>query len=338
MELLTNAGLKRENILNSPQNTDIRFMGRMGAGLLVACIWIFLFSCLGSAKLVNCIVAVVNGEIITLHELQTQVQGEVPGIDQGPDSAQNSQAMKRRVLEAMINDKLLKQEAERFEIQVSEAEIDAQIEQIKEENNLSQGDFEQAVRDQGMTLDEYRQAMREEIMKSRILSNMVRQKIVVGEDEMREYYKQHADKYKQPQKVHLRIILHPQRERLEQARKAIVSGKMSFAEAARSFSQGPGADQGGDLGKLAWKDLKPEWRDIVSQLNPGEVSRAFSVQGNYAILALEQFTDEQTQSFDSVKEKIRQRLYTRKLEERYADYMQGLREKAVIDVRLQNIS
>ena len=293
----------------------------------------------GSAKMVNCIVAVVNGEVITLHELKTEVQGGVPGLEgKGPENGQNSSAIQRRVLEAMINDTLLKQEAERFEIDVSGAEIDAQIEQIKKENNLSQAEFKQAVRDQGMTLDEYRQAMREEIMKSRVLSNMVRQKVVVGEDEMREYFKEHEDKYRQPQKVHLRIIIHPDRNRLKQVRQSIVSGKLSFADAARSVSQGPGADQGGELGEFAWKDLKPEWRGILEQLQPGDVSQVFSLQGNYAILALEQFTDEQTQSFDTVKEEIRQQLYARKLEKRYSEYMQGLREKAVIDVRLPDMN
>ena len=314
-------------------------MFRICAGLLVVCIWLFFVSNTGSAKLVNCIVAVVNGEVITLHELKTEVQGSIPGLEvNGPENGQNSQAMQRRVLEAMINDTLLKQEAERFEIDVSGAEIDAQIEQIKKENNLSQAEFKQAVRDQGMTLDEYRQAMREEIMKSRVLSNMVRQKVVVGEDEMREYFEEHEDKYRQPQKVHLRIIIHPDRKRMEQVRQSIVSGDLSFAEAAKSVSQGPGADQGGDLGEFAWKDLKPEWRDILKQLQPGEVSRVFSLQGNFAMLALEQFTDEQTQSFETVKEEIRQQLYTRKLEKRYADYMQGLREKAVIDVRLPDMN
>ncbi|MDZ7760273.1 MAG: SurA N-terminal domain-containing protein [Desulfovermiculus sp.] len=325
--------------MHTKRNEYRRSVRWICCGLIGACLCVLFFSSLGAAKLVNRIVAVVNGEIITLHELKTEVQGGGPGIDQsGPESAQKSQDMQRRVLEAMINDKLIKQEAERFEIQVSDAEVDAQIEQIKKENNLSQDEFEQAVRDQGMTLDGYRQAMQEEIMKSRVLSNMVRQKVVVGEDEMRDYFEQHKEEYRQPQKVHLRIILHPDRGRLEKVRESIVSGDISFAEAAGSVSQGPGADQGGDLGVYAWKNLRPEWRDILNHLQPGEVSQVFSLQGNYAILALEEMTDEQTQSFESVKEEIRQKLYARKLEERFSDYIQGLREKAVIDVRLQDAS
>ncbi|MFO7801846.1 MAG: SurA N-terminal domain-containing protein [Desulfovermiculus sp.] len=310
-------------------------MRRVLSGLILACICMCVMAGPAAGKLVNRIVAVVNGEIITLHELQTEIQGGVPGMDsEGPENQKQAQAKRRRVLEAMINDTLLKQQAERFEIQVSDAEIDNQIQQIQDENDLSQDEFEQAVREQGMDMDQYRQALREEIKKNRVLSNMVRQKVVVAEDEMRAYYQEHKEDYKQPKQVHLGIIVHPSKSRLEKVRQSIVSEETRFAEAADSVSQGPGADQGGDLGRYAWKDLKPKWREILKSLEPGELSPVFTLQGNYALLYLKQFTDKKVQPFEAVKDKIRQQLYAQKLEERYKEFMQGLRDKAVVNIRL----
>ena len=311
-------------------------MHRVCTELLLVCMCVLFVTGGVSAKLVNRIVAVVNGEIITLHELQQELNHSVPGMEQkGQGNARQSETMKRRVLEAMINDELLKQEAERFEIEVSDAEIENQISQIKSENGLSQTEFEQAVQEEGMTLDEYRQTLREEIKKNRVLGSMVRQKVVVSEEEMREYYEEHKGEYEQPKQVRLRIIVHPSRTRLEQVRKDIVAREVSFAQAARSVSQGPGADQGGALGTFVWKDLKPAWRDILSDLRPGEISRVFSLQGNYALLLLEDLADRKVQSFDELRSEIRQKIYGQKLENRYKEYIQGLREKAVISVRLQ---
>jgi len=312
-------------------------MRRELSGLILACICLCMAAGPVAGKLVNRIVAVVNGEIITLHELQTEIQGGVPGMEaRGPENEKQAQARRRRVLEAMINDTLLKQQAQRFEIQVSDAEIDNQIQQIQDENNLSQAEFEQAVQEQGMDLDQYREALREEIKKNRILSNMVRQKVVVAEDEMRAFYQEHKDDYKQPKQVHLGIIVHPRKSRLEKVRQDIVSGKTRFAQAAGSVSQGPGADQGGDLGRYAWEDLKPEWREILKNLEPGELSPVFTLQGNYALLYLKQFNDKKVQPFETVKEEIRQQLYARKLEARYKEFMQGLRDKAVVNIRLDD--
>lgn len=302
-------------------------------------LFICLFAGAGSAKLVNRIVAVVNGEAITLHDLKKEVEQGGPGMNQrDPENISQSEAMQRRVLEAMINDKLLKQEAERFEIKVSDEEVQGQISQIRKENGLSQAEFEQAVKEQGMTMDEYQQALREEIKKRKLLSNMVHQKVVVADDEVQEFYQQNQEDYGQPQTVRLRLIVHPDQTKLQEVRQAIVSGETSFARAADNVSQGPGAGQGGDLGELRWKDLRSEWQDVVSSLNPGEVSQVFSLQDKYALLYLEEYTDQNAQVTESVKKDIRQQLYSTKLENRYKDYIEGLREKAVIDVRLQSES
>ncbi len=314
-------------------------MYRVGSGLLLVCVFICFFAGVGSAKLVNRIVAVVNGEAITLHDLKKEVEQGGPDMNQiEPEDINQSEAMRREVLEAMINDKLLKQEAERFEIKVSDEEVEGQMNQIRKENGLSQAEFEQAVKEQGMSMDEYRQALHEEIKKRKLLSSMVHQKVVVADDEIQEFYQQNQEDYGQPQTVRLRLIVHPDQTKLEEVRQAIVSGETSFAQAADNVSKGPGAGQGGDLGEMRWKDLRSEWQDVVSSLNPGEVSQVFSLQDNYALLYLEEYTDQNTEVNESLKKDIRQQLYSQKLENRYKDYIEGLREKAVIDVRLQNES
>ncbi len=305
----------------------------------MVCVFICFFAGVGSAKLVNRIVAVVNGEAITLHDLKKEVEQGGPDMNQiEPEDINQSEAMRREVLEAMINDKLLKQEAERFEIKVSDEEVEGQMNQIRKENGLSQAEFEQAVKEQGMSMDEYRQALHEEIKKRKLLSSMVHQKVVVADDEIQEFYQQNQEDYGQPQTVRLRLIVHPDQTKLEEVRQAIVSGETSFAQAADNVSKGPGAGQGGDLGEMRWKDLRSEWQDVVSSLNPGEVSQVFSLQDNYALLYLEEYTDQNTEVNESLKKDIRQQLYSQKLENRYKDYIEGLREKAVIDVRLQNES
>jgi peptidyl-prolyl cis-trans isomerase SurA len=186
-----------------------------------------------------------------------------------------------------------------------------------------------------MDMEEYRQVLRDEIRKNRVLSSMVRQKVVVAEDEMRSYYEQHNDQFRRPKTVGLRIIVHPSRERVKQVRRAIASGEVSFAQAAASVSQGPGADQGGRLGSFAWKDLKPDWRRMLDGLEAGQMTPVFSLQGNAALLAVEDVANKQVQPFEAVKDKIRQQIYGQKLEDRYQEYIQGLKEKAVIDLRLE---
>jgi peptidyl-prolyl cis-trans isomerase SurA len=234
----------------------------------------------------------------------------------------------------MVNDLLLKQEAERFEISVSDVEVENRIDQIRQQRDLSQEDFEKLLDRQGMTLVEYKDRIREDIKKNRVLSSMVRQKVVVTEQEMQEYYQNNLDAYTKPKSVHLRLLLLQDRRELRTLRDRIRSGELSFPQAAREHSQGPGADQGGDLGRMDWADLAKNWKEALKNVTAHETSDIFPLQGQFALLYVEKIHSGGTRPLEEVRDQIRDRIYARKLEDRYQEYIQSLRSKAVVDVRL----
>ena len=54
--------------------------------------------------------------------------------------------------------------------------------------------------------------------------------------------------------------------------KNISSQDKNFAEMARKYSEGPGADEGGDLGEFTMAQLEPELRKILEQMSEGGFS------------------------------------------------------------------
>lgn len=93
----------------------------------------------------------------------------------------------------------------------------------------------------------------------------------VSSADIDEYYAQHSSDYAEEDEVLLRQILVEDREMAETARAAVASG-MSFDDAARQYSQGPGAELGGLQGVLGRGDLPPAFAEVIFSLGVGEVS------------------------------------------------------------------
>ncbi|MGM0424293.1 MAG: SurA N-terminal domain-containing protein [Thermodesulfobacteriota bacterium] len=289
-----------------------------------------------AANLVDKVVAVVNEEVITQSELEREMERELKQQAQmRPEISQQERENKQKqVLEYMINNILFQQEANRLEIQVSESEVERHLERIKSEHGLDSDDLKEFLANQDMDFQEYKQWLKEEIKRSRLLSSMVRQKVVVTEEEIQDYYQENEQQFQEPGEVELQLILHPDQSRLQEIKVSIENGELEFAEAARKYSQGPGADQGGDLGALAWEDLSGAWQDVLLQMQPGEMSEVFAVQENYALILLQEKHIKSQTPLKEVREKIEEHIYQRKLEQRYQEYVQTLRSRAAVNVRL----
>jgi len=236
-------------------------------------------------------------------------------------------------LVSMIDELLLRQKAESLGITVSEEDVQSRVERIRQQNDLSRQELEEQLHKRGTSLEEFRQKIREKIKVNRLISSMVRNKVVLTEEELRRYYREHKEEYLYPRKVRLSLILIRDRERLEELRRRISSGELSFSRAARQYSRGPGAESGGDLGFVQWKDLSQTMRDVLKGLDPQQISSVFSLKGAYALVRLEEMKSGEGE-FSRVKDQVREKLYARKVRQRYREYVDKLRSEAVIDVRL----
>jgi len=307
------------------------------AAACLAFVVLILCAVSASGKTVNKVVAVVNGEVVTLYDLKSQLEASQGALDMasgGDELGLEGPALRKRVLEAMINDILLLQEAERLGIEVPKSIVEKRIERIKKEESLTDQEFDELLAEEGLTRSEYVQKVREGIKKNRLLQSMVRDKVLVTEEEIKAYYQEHIKRYEMPEKLRLKILVMSDQEELSRIKQRIREGTLSFGQAAEQFSEGPAASQGGDLGLLRWRDLQERWRQVLAGLKPGQMSPVFQVGEQSAVLLLDEVQSGNPLDLEKVHDRIRDRLQAQKLRSRYDEYISDLRSKAVIDVRL----
>ena len=160
-------------------------------------------------KLTNAIVAIVNEDIITLHDVNREAQAAIIEEEKKKgtlnDAARN--LARRTALDRLIEKKLTEQKIKELGIKVSEEEIRQAIDDVRKQNNItSQDALVAALAGQGLTFDQYRAQLQEQIEKLRLVSMEVRAKVHVSETEMRDYYATNLAKYTEDESYHARHI------------------------------------------------------------------------------------------------------------------------------------
>ena len=285
----------------------------------------------------NRIAAVVNGEIITLHELRQHSASEFvrSGINPAdPSSRRQVDMIMSRVLSVMIDDILLRQEAERLQVKVSDSDIDNEVRKLVQRNQTSQKEFEARVIAQGGTMEMIRERVRHSILSNRIIGIMIARKIVITEDEVKAYYESHQDEFKAERSVDVSLIVFAPSANPEDVALKVKNGSLSFEEAARKFSEGPSPENGGRLGMITWEDLAGPFKAQITQLKDGEISELFQANTRDCLIKLNASTSGRNMTLEEATPEIERVLREPRMQERFTEYTDQLRSRAVIDIRI----
>lgn len=314
-----------------PQETSLQAIRR----ILLVCIAVISLCSTASAQPLNQIAAVVNGEMITSFDVQSQAAPDMLRAGLDPARASDQAAVNqlyRNVLDSMIADILITQEAERLKVTVGDSEVENEYRKIVQRSQLTQQEFERQLAQQGLAPDTMRERIRKSILKHRLLSLMIARKVVVSKDEIAKYYEAHKGQFVSGRKVRLGVVIFPPTADVDALVARAKSG--GFAEVAAKSSIGPNPQQGGDIGELNWNDLSMEWRERLAKMKPGDVSDIIIIEGRKGLLHLLSSGEGKGQSLDDVSEEIENILREPKMQERFQEYMGQLRSRAVVDIRI----
>lgn len=304
-----------------------------------------------SQEVIDRVVAVVNDDFITLSELRETSLSLDPTSTEPIDE--------RTVLNQMVESKLFEQEAKRRGITVSEDELDASIEQVRARYNLTEDQMEEVLKKQNLTPESFREQWRMQTLGNKLLESQLRNKIVVTDEEVKEYYEQNygAIDYssvvqeESGEEVEIaHILISPETpdavgKAQEIARKA-KSGD-DFASLAREYSDDSfTADKGGNLGTFKRGDLISQLEVAVERTPEGKVTGPVESPAGYHIIKVlnrtepesnkkkDKESDDDVFISDSEMEEIRQIIHRQKAEEQLKTWLSDMREKAYVEIKL----
>ena len=298
-----------------------------------------------SAEIQNRVVAIVNDQLVTLYELNIKIK-ELTGM--APDeirtrSEKDFMQARRDVLDILINDKIAQGKIKELEITVSQEDVDKAIEKVKQDSQITQEDLLAKLKERGMSLEAYRENVKNELERMQLINYEVKSKIILREEEVRKYYDEHKGEFTSQGKVRLSIIFLKQEDPASTVEADAVKKKgelimqkirdgENFGALAKKYSQGPGADEGGDLGLFKEPDLNAEMAEIVKNLPAGGVSPLIIMPNGIRIMKVTEKDPGGEKSFEQAQDAIRSILYRKELDAKYAEWVKELRKKAYTKV------
>ncbi len=304
-----------------------------------------------AAQAVDRVVAVVGDEVITSLDVEKllgimQAQISAAAAEHPGQPVPGQDELRRMALDRLIEDKIFAQEVARSGVSVGKDEVDHYIERIKKMNQLTDDEFAAQLSRRGVTPEEYKADLKHDLLKHKLVDRSVKSRVVIGDKEVEEYHRNSGGPAAPPsQQARLRALFllvdekatpaadEAVRQRAEELHKKVVSGD-SFAELARRHSQGPGAQQGGELGPVNLGDLLPEMRQALAGLKPGQVSQVVRVPNGYVFMQLMESSlgGAQGQLTPELREQIRGKLESEALDKRFREWLTDLRSKVYVKI------
>jgi peptidyl-prolyl cis-trans isomerase SurA len=310
-----------------------------GGERLATLLVVLLVTTAARAEVINKILATVDGEPVTLHELNTFVDSNIRG-------RQLSASLDRSaMLEQLITEKVVQKEVSDRGIVVQEEDINRYLEGIKQRNNnISDEQLKEALAAQGVTLESYRNQIREEIQRQQLIAREIRGKVSITPEEIQRYYEAHREEFSTPERIevaHILFRLSPDASsdqvaaataKAEAVSKQLKDGA-DFAALAAQYSEDGSGKDGGSLGWFKRGELLDGLEKAAVQLKVGEVSPPVRTKVGIHILKLEGREDASSQNLDELAEQIKQQLYTAAMEERFQKWLtEELRQKHHVEL------
>lgn len=295
----------------------------------------------GDEALVEGIAAQVGNGVVLVSEVRHLAAPIEARMRKAGVSEAEIRAMRSEALDRLIEQRLIEDVVQRAQLSATDAEVTAAIESIARENGLSMDQMRQSIASHGLTLEEYRAKIKGEIERNKVLGSMVRARVNIDEEEIKQLYAQrYGNQRDSGSEVHLRhLLIAVAAERMrdqaaacsiaEDIRQQIVTGKLDFAKAASRLSD-VNAERGGDLGWVHSEELAGWMAPAIEGLGAGDVSQVIPMPFGCNLLQVVERRDFEPVTYEQAKPALEQQLFAQKMEAEYVQWIDKLRDQVYI--------
>jgi parvulin-like peptidyl-prolyl isomerase len=279
---------------------------------------------------VDRVVASVDGNPITNFDLQN------PGTG-GPNSLTGNNPAggidPESTLKQLIAQQLLDQEAQKYADRVDEADVDRYIQQLEEQNHITDAQLRTQLQAEGSSYESFRKGAFKQVEALEMVQREVRAKIQVPDSEIEAYYKSHPEEFTvNEEKYRLAQILIPvaagappdkvaaAQKKASDVRALAVKGK-DFGELARQYSEDDSKDKGGELGEFNPADLNDQIAAAIKTTKPGDIAPLVHTRYGFHVIKVEEHQEAGTQPLAAVKEQIHEKLVNEHAKDKFEQWV-----------------
>lgn len=298
-----------------------------------------------AAEIIEQVVAIVDEDVILLSDLRRTampfLQQALSGADSAKERKKRVYLLYRRLLDQLINEKLLQQAANQMKISVSKLEVDQAIDRVRQQNNLTKEQFWEAVQNQGFTPQQYREDIRKQLVQLKVTNQQVRSRANVSDEEVKQRYLENVRKARRLLRFHAAHIyfeLSPSATATEVRDMFQLADNIAHNLTPDNFDSAVEKHGGGDLGWLSQGDLPESLEKALLSLEPKQISKPVRGPSGIHIFLLRerQRSSDALPSFEEARERIHQEMTEAAMVKQQKLFIEQLRKKTLIEVKLSD--
>ena len=297
-----------------------------------------------NGEVVEDVVVRVNDQIINRSDVERSQQQLAQELQQSNASPVDAADRQKNMLRDMIDQQLLLSRGKELNLN-ADAEVIRRLDEIRKQNKLdSLEDLEKAARQQGVSYEDFKANIRNQIITQQVVRDEVGRRLQMTPSQEQAYYEAHKQEFVQPEQVRLSEILIPTPADASEAAvaqaqakaadiEAKLKGGAKFEDTAKTFSGGPTAAQGGDLGDFKRGALAKVLEDQTFPLPAGEFTAPIRTRQGFVILKVTAHTAAGVPPLKDVEPQIQEAMYAEQMNPALRAYLTKLREDAYIDIK-----
>ena len=281
---------------------------RVTAAVMAAGFSFLLAACSSNSSTV----ATVNGQKITKADFDKKLESSPAG---------------RGVLNQMIQGDLIDQYAKDNNINPTDAQVNAEVDKVKA--RYPNGQFEQIVRQQGLSDADLHNIFREQLILQQAVTKNVPP---ITDAQIKAYFDRNHAMLDKPEQVRARHILVPDLKTADLVESKLKTGG-DFAALAKQYSTDPASkDKGGELGWFGHGQMVKPFDEAAFSMKPGQISQPVKSPFGYHIIQLEEKRPPVKATLAGSKDQIKTMLEQQAMQSQIPAFLQSLHAKANITV------
>jgi foldase protein PrsA len=240
---------------------------------------------------------------------------------------QEYEAVRDQALQVLVSFEWIEGEAEERGIKVSEEEVKKSFEQQKKQGFPKAADFDKFLKDSGQTEADILQRVRLDLLSNKIRDEVIKGKDKVSDAQIKDFYDKSKERFAQPERRDLRIILTKTEAKAQQAKAALESGESWNAVAKQYSVDDATKQQGGKLAAQAKGTLEKALDSAAFKAKKGELTGPVKTQFGYYVFEVEKVQKASQQTLEQAKETIRQTLQSQNQQKALDTFVNDFRKK-----------
>lgn len=304
------------------------------------------------AEVVEQVLVRVNGDILTKSDFeQRQVAAlrtrpELANVSpSSPDLRKAIEEITPRLILDAVDELLLMQRGRELGFSMGDEQFKGILDNIKKQNNLEdETTFQNALKQEGMTLADLRRNLERQMLVSRVQQQEILARVSITDEEAKAYYDANKKEFTTPSSLMFREILvavptTPQgvnvaadeaaKAKIETIRMRLLAGE-PFAQLAADESDSGSKANGGLVGPINDDELAASLRSMVDAMKVGDLSEPMRVARGYQLLKLESRSEVAIKTFEEARGDIGDKVGQQKLDTERVKYLARMRETATI--------